>query len=233
VTGHPDDQAYASWRGPDFAASSGFPLSNGNPFQTQGFITNFASFAIFCAPTNPGGATVVVNFYTDDTLTIPVGGFSWAVPNGTLLHNVIPGLGNFVVIHITTTDAAANTMQIAVYPTNTPVGAPSYSGPANYVQGFNVNVAASSTVTALLPYVAAGKGYIFLADRLSTAHLTGRIVTVRADGTSQARLVDWNTLTPFQSQEFVAPGQALRVEVDNTDGAASHQVNYFCSVDGR
>jgi hypothetical protein len=233
VTGHPDDQAYASWRGPDFAAAGGFPLSNANPFTTQGFITNFASLALFCNISSPGGVQVSVNFYTDDTMAISVGGFSWAVPFGVLLHVIVPGLGNFVKVTITTTDLPVHNANIAVYPTNTPVAVAAYQGAGDYVQGFNVSVPASATVTALLPYVAGGAGYVFLADRNSTGHLTGRVVTVKADGTSQARLVDWNTLASFQSQEFAAPEQSIRVEVDNTDGAAAHTVNYFCSVGGR
>jgi hypothetical protein len=233
VPGHPDGQNYAIWRGPSFAASNAFSLSNSHPFTAQGQITNYASFVIYAAPTNPGGTTVTVNFYTDSTQTISLGGFSWTLPGNSLLHVTVPGLGNFCTVSITTSDVASATMFVAVYPTNTPVEAPSYAGPGNFVQGFNVNVPASSTITAVLPYVSEGKGYIFIADHNSTGHLTGRIVTTNAAGGSVARLIDWNTLSSFQAQEFVCPATPIRLEVDNTDAAAAHTVNYFLAVDGR
>src|SRR5579864_5313138 len=103
--GHPDGQNYAIWRGPDFLASANFLLSSGNPFMAQGLITNYASLCINFACNVPNGATVVAQWFTDATEAIPIGSMTWLVPNGYALRVIVPGVGNFVTVSITTSAA--------------------------------------------------------------------------------------------------------------------------------
>lgn len=233
MPGHPDGQNYAIWRGPDFLVNTALGVSASVPLHVAGQVTNYASIFLTVNPTTCPDIVVSVKWYTDSTLTVLIKSHSWKVPLQTELSCIIPALGNFVTLDATTVSVPGGTVQVSLLPTNTPADAIRYLSTGNRVQRFQLSVPASSTVTDTLPEVVAGNGYIYIADPNTTAHLTGRIVTLDETGASVTRLISWNTLTAFQAQQFTTDAEALRVEVDNTDAAAPHVVNYYVSVDGR
>lgn len=233
MPGHPDGQNYAIWRGPDFFVSSGIHIDSTHNATAQGQVTNYASVYLNVDPQMVPGVTATLNWYSDSTLSLIVKTHLWKVPVGTKLGCIIPASGNFVIMTVTTSSVAGGNVAISMFPTNTPASSLRYLDTGNRVQQFNLSVPLSSTKTDILPFVCAGNGYIYIADRNSTAKLSGRIVTLDENANSVARIVSWNTLTAFQAQQFNTDAQPLRVEVDNTDGAAAHFVDYYVSVDGR
>src|SRR5712691_5421853 len=103
MPGYPDDQDYADWRGPLTAAQQ-FTVTIATPVTISDNITNFGSLLIRCtAPV--GGVSVILQFFTDSTLATQVGSMSWTVSGGALLLSVVPALGNFYTIQLTTSQA--------------------------------------------------------------------------------------------------------------------------------
>jgi hypothetical protein len=231
--GHPDGQNYAIWRGPDFLASASFALSNANPFMAQGLITNFASLCINFAADLPAGATVVVQWFTDSTEAIPVGQVTWLVPNGYELHVIIPAIGSFVTVAITTTSVPAFNCPISVYPTNTSVGVTSYWAVGNFVQRSNVVIPAATTSQFNLPYIAEGNGYVYGIDPGATGHLQLSVRDYDQAGVLQGVIAQINTLAGPITQNFIAPAFAVAVTIQNTDGAVAHNCGFYLAIDGR
>lgn len=233
MPGHPDGQNYALWRGPNFIANPTFPLSNSNPCIVAGQVTNYSSLMFNLQCNVVGGVSIAIAYFTDQAMTNQVFAQGWVLPQNGVLNVILPIAGNYVQLTVTTPTVAATNTPISLYPTNTPTHKRSYLTTGNVIQGFNVSVPASSTITALLPFLAAGHGYVFISDRASSGHLTGRVVTVGQNGNAIARLIDYNTLVATQAQLFIAPEYMIRIEVDNSDAAAAHNVNYYLSADGR
>lgn len=229
--GHPDGQNYPIWRGPDFIANTAFPISASNPLAVQGGITNFASFVIFAAARAPQGVTVTVTFYTDATLSVSVGSFSWILPQNVSLHTIVPSLGNFVVINMTTADPNPLGMPVAVFPTNSPTSRPDYMAPGNFVEGTAVNVPQSSTLITKLPYLMTGDAYWYANDPNTTGKLQARFSLLNVGSAELATMDIQPTLTTVRGS-LVVPASPVAVVIQNTDAAAAHVVNFFAAVDG-
>jgi hypothetical protein len=231
--GHPDGQNYAIWRGPDFNAQATFMLSAATPFNAQGLITNFASLCINFAANVPLGGRVVVQWFTDATLAIPLGSMVWRVANGQSLNVIVPAVGNFVTVAITTTNVGAVGCPISVYPTNTSVGVTSYWSVGNFVQNPNVSIPASSVLKFQLPYVAEGSGYCMGIDPNATGHLQLKINFADETFTFLGVIGQINTLAGPVAIQFIANPNPIYVSIQNTDGAAAHACTFYCGVDGR
>lgn len=231
--GHPDGQNYAIWRGPDFNAAANFPLSNSNPFMAQGLITNFASLALNVAANVPNGITVVVQWFTDATETIPLGSMTWLVPTGYKLNVIVPAMGNFCTVAMTTSNVASVNCPLSVYPTNSSVGVTSYWNTGNFVQKVNQSIPANTTLQFNLPNVAEGSGYCMGIDPGSTGKLQLVVKAIDQSSSIQGIIAQINTLASPIVVNFIAPAMGVALTVLNTDVANPHACDFYIAIDGR
>lgn len=226
---YPDYQSYANWRGPLLANESSWELSSSNPFTAAGYVTNYASLIAHVTCNSSTGLTVAASFYTDNTLTTLIDTINWILPPGAALSAMIPALGNYVAIGVSTSDATAEPTVIAIFATSTNVTSPKYFFDQNYVSGFDVSIPASTTEGYNLPYVSSGKCSIHFQDLSASGKVSASLWTINAAGTRQDRLYNTNNSTGVNDVTLEVPSVPLQLEVDNTDTSA-HSVDYYCCV---
>lgn len=228
----PDYQSYANWRGPDLGASSNYPLSVSNPFEAGGYVTNYASLCVVIGEVGSSGATVLMEFWTDNTEAIMVAEWTWNISPGQGLNVSVPCPSNYAVIAVEATNAVPQNTPIAVIPSSSPTTAPVYFPPQNYVGNANYSAPANSDVLFVLPFVSAGNCYLWMQDPNSTGHLAGGLQQLTTAGVKQYTLAAYNVLSSFEALQMYVPAVPLAVRVINTDSAA-HAMDYYCAVDGR
>lgn len=233
MPGHPDGQNYAIWRGTIFLANVTQAISNAAPINVQGQVTNFASLAINIAGGTAGGVTATVTWFTDQTATQQTAIQSWIIPAGCQLGVIVPCLGNFVKIQITTPTAPVTTIAVAIYPDNTPVSAPSYVWENGQIGQLALSIPAGGSTIVLMPQVMSGRGHYYFVDGTSSTHLSAHVITVTQAGAISTRLASaFAPFTVFQG-DFVVSGEPIGVLISNNDGAAAHLVDYALMLDGR
>jgi hypothetical protein len=232
-SGHLDFQDYSIWRGPDFLAAAAWPLSAANPAVFQGYVTNFASLAMNVNISNPGGALVTLSWFTDATLAIGVGLRQWILPNGFQFSVIVPALANYVVFQVTTTDVAATSDLISVYPTNSQVSGYVYDTQRARIGNILESVAAGASNTHPLGRIAQGDAWVHVKDDTSSTHLTFQIREMAANGVLGS--VVWEAAAPvtIADARLVVTDYPLALQITNLDGAAAHTCDYYFAVDGR
>lgn len=233
MPGHPDGQNYAIWRGPDFFASSAQHVDSATPIVAQGLVTSYASLVVNANSAITGGITVTADWYTDATFAIRTVRQQWDLPTLMNLDAILPCLGNFVQVVISTTSVAGGSIPASIYPTNTPVDAPRYVSTKNILGGNAVVVPAATTLEFTLPAIGAGKGHVYFEDVTASTKLTAKVATLKIDSTQDRPLVNIpNPVTSFQS-DFNAPDLPVGIFIANGDGVAAHNCNYSLHIDGR
>lgn len=232
MPGHPDGQSYAVWRGTPLFASASAPISNGNPIIVTGLITNFASIRIRASTSPANGMTINCQYFTDPTLTVPVGGYSWGVPNGMSLDVLAPALGNFVQVTVSTTTVAVFDIALAVLGMNVGVSAPTYPFANNDVSATTVSVAASSSVIVPLLFVMAGRAHFWWRDITSSGKLSFFINALALNGVPGVGITTNAAPVTQVSGDFTIDATPLCVNISNSDTVA-HSAGYFLSIDGR
>ena len=233
MPGHPDGQNYAIWRGPQFLASVSQGLNSVTPINASGQVTNFASLVLNVNGGSASGVTVTVSWFTDQTATLLLFNQVWNVPAGTQLSVIIPCVGNFVQVQITTPAVPIIHIAVSIYPTNTPVSAPRYFSVGNEVSGNFRSIAASTTVIASLPRIASGEGHFFLRDDVNSGKFNIAIGTLNLDGTFNIPMVTQDPLTTGFFGDLRCPDDPLGIFIQNLDGVAAHTLTYLFNVDGR
>ncbi len=233
MPGHPDGQNYAIWRGPNFIATGVAPLSSASPINAQGQVTNYASVMLNFAGAPVAGADVVVNFYTDSTLSRELTFFEWTVPPGADLHVLMPAIGNFVTLSIQTTNIAQQLCPVSMYPTNTPATRLEYPVVGNVNGNLNENIALNSSIIHTLPFIAAGKGHVHFSDVTASGKLSYQVVTLDHNGARDKILVSGNAPVTSVGTDFAAPDRALGISVNNADLAAVHAAEWSLHVDSK
>lgn len=228
--GHPDGQNYAIWRGPDFFANPTFPLSASNPATGQGQITNFASVYISTFANNPGGISVVVQWFADAAMTLPVRAFGWSIPAGYGLACIIPAEGNFVQVKFTTTDVGATNSPITVLPTNTIVSQVRYIDVNNNNTNVLFSVPANATVTLPLHFVMAGKGHVYVQDVASSGKLAYAVAALNVAGAVIGNVIAVAQPIVQDFREFNVPEFALQLRITNTDAVNPHNASALIGI---
>jgi hypothetical protein len=228
---HPDWQDYTNWRGPTFATAFDYPLSLAAPYSESGYVTNYQALVINIAGNPAAGLQVVISYYIDATEAIFMGEQVWNVPTSTALFCMVPVLGNFVTVQVTTTTVAVTDTTIVVTPSNTPCPSIRYNAENNYIAGNTVSIGASSTSIFPLPYVSEGPASIFFRDQSATGKFDVYIILISQTGGAGNYIYIEGGSNALQFN-FIAPRGAIGLRITNTDTAA-HNIDYYLAVDGR
>ncbi len=228
MAGHPDDQAYAVWRG-DVIAAQQYTITIAAPVTISGLITNFASLLIRCtAPA--GGVSAILQFFTDAGQATQVGSMAWTVSGGALLLSVVPALGNYFTLQLTTSQAGNQTVNASVLPVNLPTAVTKYPKINNAVAGQTISVPAGQTITANLPQICEGNGYAYFKPLDATGKLDCRVRELNEAGNGVFDLVSATAPLGETERSFMASFRPVQVAIINTDGAAAHSLDYRVQV---
>lgn len=231
-TGHPDYQAYAQWRGPSLYFAN-FSLVSGSPFFEQLNVTNFASLDLYVNAFAGAGFTVQVGYFNDAGATQFTGGYKFVISQaGTTLQTCLPNLGNYVQVFISTAQAGTQTLSIGIGPNNTGATRPQYPLNTNVVEGVNVTIPASTTLTAYLPYIIEGDATVLLNPRNGAATTVLLVEEMTEANGVAGRLVDVPSMTGPVSAAFLTGTSQVRININNTD-TAGHQYDYRLQATGR
>ncbi len=228
ITGHPDYQSYADWRGTIVTAQQ-YTVTIAVPVTVPGNITNFASLLIRCtAPV--GGVSVILQFFTDSGMATQVGSMAWTVSGGALLLANVPALGNFFTVQLTTAQAGNQTVNLSILPNNLATSVTKYPKINNAVAGANVSLAAGATFTANLPQLGEGNGYAYFKPLDNTGNLDCRITELNEAGNGIFDLVSATAPLGAVTLQFMSSFRPVQLKVINKDGAAAHNLDYRAQI---
>lgn len=231
TTGHPDFQSYTQWRGP-ILFKGAYSITSPQSTGSSGFVTNWASLLIRVVLTSGTGVTVTVTYYDDQTLTNKAGTYQWICSFAPVtLSVVVPNLGNWAVVSISTGQAGANAGTAYVAACNLLVPGPRYQVTPNAASGFSVNIIAGATLSTLLPYVAEGNGTVFAQCSVATAPYTVEVDHLNEGANILDEPARVASVTGPQLLNYIASAYPLLLKITNND-AAAHTYTYHAQVLG-
>lgn len=198
----------------------------------QGQIQNFASVFLNVNPSTVNGVTVNLEWFLDASLTVFLESQTWVVPIQSKLTCVVPAMGNYCTLSITTASAAGGTCAVSLYPSNIPADGIHYLGTVHSIAEVAVPVPISGAIFATFPSVAAGDYTLFGTDTGSSGHLTFTVTLANENSSAGPTvLLQFAPVTHF-TQEFSSGDDPLLVTVSNSDAAATHNASFtlLCKV---
>lgn len=233
MTGHPDDQAYANWRGPLLGAATTAHIDSTHPITVKGYITNFSGIqvAVFGVG-NFSGIFLVASFYTDATQSQFTGQKQWQLAPTQNINCVMPGKGNYVVITMSTTDVAGGTVSYAFSPTNLAAPSVKYNGILGLAAGNAVSIPATTVQISIPGFLAEGPAYWFLNDHNGSGKIQGGPCLIDSNGNSGALIAFKVATVQSQGGSLIAPDFSIGMFIQNTD-AVAHPADWYLAVDGR
>lgn len=235
TVGYPDFQAYANATAAPIADQDAFSLVSGSPFTAAGYLSNYPSSRIRVVPSGTTiGATCLVQFYLDASLAVTLGSYSWTVAASGGLAVIVPNLGPYVVLTVSTTSAVANNTAIQLTPLVAACASPRYIAVGNSAEVLGNVIPASGSATITMPFVAEGPGYWYVNPRDTAGQLTATVWELSENG---SRILKVDSVaagfTTAQSRLIYGSARLLQVQVTNTDAANTHTWDGRIAIDGR
>lgn len=234
TVGYPDDQAFPNSSGPPIADNPAFSLVTGSPFTGAGFVTNFPSCRVRVVPSGSAiGATCTIAYFTDATLAEQLGTFTWIIgPSGNLAA-IVPNLGPYVQITVSTVSAVANNTAIQLTPLTAACASVRYIAVGTDATALNTSVALSSTAQLTTPYVLEGPGYWYFNPRDNSAKLNAVMWELSENGSRQFQLDQVQGAVAATNRPLFGAPRLLQLQVTNTDATAAHSFDARICIDGR
>lgn len=235
TVGYPDDQAYPNATGSPIADQQNFLLSAATPFTAAGFITNFPSARVRINPTGAGnGCVCTISYYADATLADQLGSYSWTVAATSQLSAIVPTLGPYVQISVTTSIALVFGCQIQLTPLTVAVPKVEYPVTGNEASINNHSIGAGNTFLVILPFVIEGSAHVFVYPHDVTGTINAEVDELTQQSTIAHKITEKDALksTAEWNGDFQAPAATIQLAVTNTD-TVGHTVDAAIVVTGR
>lgn len=231
-TGHQDYQAYAQWRGPVFAAvTPGITIAS--PYHTEEYVTNFASVYLSAKLTSGTGFTVVMTFYTDATKTVVLRTMTWILCfSTTRLSVIVPALGNYVALDITTAQAGTQQATIQLVPLNIAPAHDTYVETDAEAEGFAVSIPGGGSLTVNIPGLVKGTGYVAVRPANNTDLNSLSVLALSEAGAAQGSLVRVNAQAGPQQFFFQSGTEVVQLTITNANAGAQN-FSYHIQVLGQ
>lgn len=230
-SGHPDFQDYVNWRGTLYKVGS-FAITTVAPVNVAEYVTNFASLYLNVQLASGTGITITVNYYTDATLANFAGTFTWILASAPVgMQVIIPNLGNYVTVAVTTGQTGTQAGTLSITPTNVAIPSVRYPVTGNYQHGFSVNINASATLTAPFPYVSEGNGQGQVQCGNATAPYTIEIDELNEGANILDNAFRVSGVTGPQTFTWISGPVPNVLKITNTDTVA-HSYTYHAAILG-
>lgn len=232
MVGHPDDQSYAIWRGP-LPRVGFFNVTAASPVITDIITTNYASLYMFVGPLT-AGVTVALGFYSDSTKVNLLILKSWVIRGGQSVSVIVPSLGNFAEMKVSTAQAGTINTQINIAPVNTPVLIDSYPDSGNIVNDPGNVAVASQVVDYFPPFVQEGEGQLMFAPTDALGKLNVAVNQINEGGTIDGIVYEsLGPTVPVGPILYKTSRKPVKVTITNTDAGAAHGYAVWASLIGK
>lgn len=188
------------------------------------------SSIIIISGATAGAYQIAIVHWADAAGTQAIDSDSWPVNASTRLVVRSPLRGKYVQIFITVTSAVnatgtfwANFLSASSDRISFPVGQQNLSD-------FNHALAASATKTYDIGEIVGGQAFFYVKPYDATGKLAVTILTVDELGNPGQLVCDFGNPTAILRQQLAVPDKIVRVQVVNTDGAASHSYDLSLTV---
>jgi hypothetical protein len=219
--GHPDYQDYPVWRSgnllPTFSDSLGAGTTTYGPF----VMTHWSAVSVR-AFVSSGNGVFKVNWWADQAMTQGLGAESFEISASTSLLTSLPVAGPYMSIAITAGPVTPLILNHWVMGSNNNPGRPIFPVVTDQVTALASSVPASTTFNLHPGWIVAGWSYLYFRPLDVTGKLSVEIDQIDKSGVTQARLYGPVLPTTQITQQFIAPGHPIQVQIINTDGAGAH-----------
>ena len=226
--GYPDFQAYPAVRGPVYAAQ-GFSVTSAAPATKGEYVTSFASVYLSLYLSSGTGVTVSVAFYTDSTLAAKTATWQYTVTLDVTLSVVLPVLGNYFVLEISTGQSGTQAGDYSLIPSQLQYPVQRYPTPV-VPQSGNVTIGASGSEQYGFAYVMEGNGYLNVVANDTSGQIWATVRELGENNSPADYLAaGFLPTTDLESLTltWIAGTAPVVIYLLNTDSGASHQCTYY------
>lgn len=229
MTDYPDWQSFPNAQSDNTFAAYSQTLTPGLHTGTVLPALNWSSMIIIVSP-SAGAGKVMITHYADLAATQAIDSDQWSVNNITALIVRTPLRGKYVRIDLDVTSAGnmtavtwANFLSATSERISFPVGNQNLSD-------FGFILAASGTKTYQIGEIAAGISLFYFKPYDATGKLTVHVHAVDELGNPGQLIAEFGGPTALVQQLITVPDVIIQVEIDNTDGAATHTYDFSLTI---
>lgn len=188
------------------------------------------SSVMIAVSASAGAGVITITHYADPLATQLIDSDSWPVNATTALRVRTPLRGTYINLNITVTSAGnmtanfwANFLSASSDRISFPVG-------SQNISDFNKTLAALASVTYDIGEIVGGQAFFYIKPYDATGKLAVAMFVVSEIGVSGQLIADFGNPTAIIRQQLAIPDKIVRVQVSNTDGAASHTFDFSLTV---
>ena len=229
MTDYPDWQAFPNAQSDNLFSAYNLTLAPGTHSTAVLPALSWSSIMI-AASASAGAAQIQLNHYADAAATQQIDSDNWPFNVNTALRVRSPLRGKYVRLDIIVTSAVnmvgefwANFLSASSERISFPVGQQNLSD-------FSRVLAASGKATYDIGEIVGGNAFFYIKPYDATGKLSVAMFVVDELGNSGQLICDFGNPTAILRQQLSIPDKIVRVEVDNTDGAATHTYDFSLTV---
>lgn len=220
MTGHPDDQAYATWRADPFVNLHNLQINGavtGGPFTVGHYASLYVNLQVIA-----GQADVFIDHYADAGATELVDRYHWTPTDTTALRVMVPITTQYVKTIVESLGGAPATVTFVVLPTNVGSQGIDYPVTQNSIITGNVNYLANADTSYQLPFIQGGPAMVFFDPGDASGKLDFLLHVQNPDDTIGNRIYHKSGIVTAFNDTVVLPDRPVSMRVHNTDAAAAH-----------
>lgn len=188
------------------------------------------SSVIIIASASAGAGQIQLNHFADLAATQQIDSDTWPFNAATSLRVRSPLRGKFVRIDINVTSAV--NLQVQSWANFLSASSDRISFPvsAQNISDFDHVLPASASATYNIGAIVGGQAFFYVKPYDATGKLAVAMFVVDELGNPGQLIADFGNPTAIIRQQLAIPDKIIRVEVDNSDGAASHTYDFSLTV---
>lgn len=229
MTDYPDWQSFPNAQSDNLFAAFNATLAPGT-YSTPVLPALSWSSIIIIAGASAGAGQIQLNYFVDSAATMQIDSDNWPFNANTSLRVRSPLRGKFVRIDIIVTSAVnlvgefwANFLSASSERISFPVSQQNLSD-------FARTLAASGTATYDIGEIVGGQAFFYIKPYDATGKLSVAMFVVDELGNPGQLICDFGNPTAILRQQLAVPDKIIRVEIDNTDGAAAHEYDFSLTI---
>lgn len=229
MTDYPDWQSYPNAQSDNLFPGFAQTLTPGTHPTAVLPALNWSSIAIV-AGASAGAGQIQLNHFADQAATQQIDSDSWPFNASTELRVRSPLRGKYVRIDIIVTSPGNLAGQFWASLLSASSDRISFPVSQQNVSDFSHALAANGTALYSPGAIAAGHALFYLRPYDTAGKLAASIHAVDENGNPGTLIADFGHPTAIAQQLIVVPDLILQVEIDNTDGAASHTYDFSLTI---
>ncbi len=229
MTDYPDWQSFPNAQSDNLFAAFNATLAPGTYSTPVIPALSWSSVIIICGA-SAGAGQVQINYFVDAAATMQIDSDNWPFNASTQLRVRTPLRGKYIRIDIIVTSAVNMTGEFWANFLSASSERISFPVSQQNLSDYNRVLAASGTATYDIGEIVGGNAFFYIKPYDATGKLAVAMFVVDENGNPGQLICDFGNPTAILRQSLSIPDKIVRVEVDNTDGAASHTYDFSLTV---